>query len=49
MEWSWDHYHGKSVIYKQWYDAGVKTLRNILDKERIKVLDIYRIQEEEQN
>ena len=24
---------GKSVFYKQWYDAGVKTLPEILDKE----------------
>ena len=46
VNWSWDHYRVKFVIYKQWYNAGVKTL-NILDKERIKVLDIYRIQEEE--
>ena len=24
---------GKSVFYKQWYDAGVKTLPDIIDKE----------------
>ena len=34
---------GKSVFYKQWYDAGVKTLPDILDKEGT-VLDVYSIQ-----
>ena len=39
---------GKSVFYKQWYDAGVKTLPDILDKEGT-VLDVYSIQGKIQN
>ena len=37
---------GKSVFYKQWYDAGVKTLPDILDKEG---KFVYSIQGEVQN
>ena len=32
---------GKSVVYKQWYDAGVKTRHPTQGR---KVLDVYRIQ-----
>ena len=37
---------GKSVFYKQWYDAGVKTLPDILNKEG---KFVYSIQGEVQN
>ena len=37
---------GKSVVYKQWYDAGVKTRHPTQER---KVLDVYRIQEEAHN
>ena len=37
---------GKSVFYKQWYDAGVKTWPDILDKEG---KFVYSIQGEVQN
>ena len=37
---------GKSVFYKQWYDAGVKTRH---PRQERKVLEVYRIQEESHN
>ena len=37
---------GKSVFYKQWYGASVKTIH---PRQGRKVLDVYRIQEEARN